>query len=403
MRIIIENHSAYSGHKSMDDAVCIPETRIKCRKSFKEASSIVGPSVDSDFISTAIQDVSNDSPCVLETFDPWACDYCNIATFRTYEEACIHEQLCMMKKDCIKSASPRVPLLCRPKDKDCLSDRQCYVRSNFVELFSASESDVASRHSRGAQKLYVDQIGIRCIYCALLPQRDRAERAVCYPSSLSRIYQTVADMQRFHFDACQAIPESIKGKYRKFKTTRPRGVGSPQAYWIESAKEIGLYDTDKGIRYHPNIQDPKVTQHIGISHTNTNSLHKTRSSCPDIIGNISRDSTPSPLNHNDSYQNQGQSTRVLTPAKSSCPRSVSISQPSKSLDTDASRTTEGRPTASYSVRESDEAAMLLLLRTSHNIRQNCGGILHPEVGYNEAGRKRSYDEALENVVSHRAR
>lgn len=139
-------------------------------------------------------------------------------------------------------------LLTTQNDKDSLSDRQCFVRSHFVEVFVADKSDMAARHSRGAQKLNENQIGLRCAYCVKLKHRDRAERAICYPSSISRIYQTVADMQRFHFEACVAIPPKVLAEYKSLKTTRPRGVGSPQGYWDKSAREIGLVDSTSGIK-----------------------------------------------------------------------------------------------------------------------------------------------------------
>lgn len=139
-------------------------------------------------------------------------------------------------------------VLSTPDDGSSLSDRQCYVRSHFVEVFVAGLSDVGARHSRGAQKLNLGQVGLRCAYCVTLKARDRAERAVCYPSSISRIYQTVADMQRFHFESCAAIPPRVLHAYKSLKTTRPRGQGSPQSYWDRSARDIGLVDTDDGIQ-----------------------------------------------------------------------------------------------------------------------------------------------------------
>ena len=208
---------------------------------------------------------------------PWACDHCQVATFATYEEAACHEATCPMNQNALSvqvqetpsspsqvfsthqfnrvsssgSTQPMTLSLCMPCDEDCLSDRQCYVRSKFVELFAATESDVAARHSKGAQRLRVNQIGIRCKHCKSVRSKDRAERAMCYPSSISRIYQTVADMQRFHFGSCSAIPSEMKETYKDLKTTRPRGVGSPQTYWISSARELGLVDTENGIRYEP--------------------------------------------------------------------------------------------------------------------------------------------------------
>lgn len=146
-------------------------------------------------------------------------------------------------------SNQRRMLLAMPSDTESLSDRQCYVRSEFVEVFAATDKDVAARHSKGAQKLAIGQVGIRCIHCSHLRPKDRAERAVCYPSSISRIYQTVADMQRFHFEQCREIPDEIRRIYKSLKTTRPRGVGSPQTYWIQSAKLLNLVDSEQGIRF----------------------------------------------------------------------------------------------------------------------------------------------------------
>jgi hypothetical protein len=56
-------------------------------------------------------------------------------------------------------------------------------------------------------------------------------------------------MQRFHFEQCRQIPEETRVAYKSLKTTRPRGVGSPQTYWVQSAKLLGLVDSEEGIRF----------------------------------------------------------------------------------------------------------------------------------------------------------
>jgi len=277
----------------------------------------------------------------------WACDYCNVATFLSYDEACAHEEACARRhQDHYARFNPRPPvrsfgnngsglgalyhatqevgpmppgrwnnragppmpmlpseksyrmhhqgygdyrggyevddyqyqqhhqlpreperergmLLALSTDSDSLSDRQCYVRTTMVEIFAASEKDVAARHTKGAQKLAAGQVGIRCVYCSHLRPRDRAERAVCYPSSISRIYQTVADMQRFHFEQCTEIPNEVREIYKSLKTTRPRGVGSPQTYWVQSAKVLGLEDSKEGIRFEeesPNANEATTSE-----------------------------------------------------------------------------------------------------------------------------------------------
>jgi hypothetical protein len=126
----------------------------------------------------------------------------------------------------------------------------------MVEIFAATEKDVSARHSKGAQKLVAGQVGIRCVHCSHLRPRDRAERAVCYPSSISRIYQTVADMQRFHFEQCREIPNETRKIYKTLKTTRPRGVGSPQTYWVQSANLLDLVDTGAGIKFSDDDKQP---------------------------------------------------------------------------------------------------------------------------------------------------
>ncbi|KAL3913471.1 MAG: hypothetical protein SGARI_000643, partial [Bacillariaceae sp.] len=239
----------------------------------------------------------------------WACDYCHVATFVSYEEACAHEEACARqyherygrpphqsrgpvpqydrgqqqqnqggmgavypagypmydarmagaRRDMYQQGGKRM-LLAMPNDSESLSDRQCYVRSEMVEIFAATDKDVAARHSKGAQKLVEGQVGIRCVHCSHLRPRDRAERAVCYPSSISRIYQTVADMQRFHFEQCREIPMEIRKIYKTLKTTRPRGVGSPQTYWVQSAKTLDLIDSKQGIRFGADVAKEEAQQ-----------------------------------------------------------------------------------------------------------------------------------------------
>ena len=41
----------------------------------------------------------------------------------------------------------------------------------------------------------------------------------------------------------------IRKIYKSLKTTRPRGVGSPQTYWVQSAKLLDLVDTENGIQF----------------------------------------------------------------------------------------------------------------------------------------------------------
>ena len=53
-------------------------------------------------------------------------------------------------------------LLALPEDEFTLNELHCFIREN-VEAFTATEEDVASRHSKGVQKLYCDQVGVRYV------------------------------------------------------------------------------------------------------------------------------------------------------------------------------------------------------------------------------------------------
>jgi len=54
-------------------------------------------------------------------------------------------------------------------------------------------------------------------------------------------------MQRFHFNKCHTIPPEIMAIYNQKKTTRPRGQGSPQSYWVVAAAMLNLSDSNIGI------------------------------------------------------------------------------------------------------------------------------------------------------------
>ncbi len=300
----------------------------------------------------------------LEENESWACDHCRVATFKTYREACEHEQVCPFNQanqsKALHSLSntsrhfqvpqnisryfapPQTPrlLLSMPSDKQSLSDRQCYVRSHFVEVFEAGDAEVDARHSKGAQKLKKGQIGIRCLHCVHLFGKARAERATCYPSSVSRIYQTVADMQRFHFEACVGIPAEMKAIYKSLKTTRPRGQGSPQSYWISSAKAIGLVDTESGIR----LQRSVAT----VNHEKYPHLASPASSSSSVSGQTPIPSSPT--------------TRPYLPHLSPG------SNLTASMSSDCSMNSTGSMSdQAMSDRESDQqdASMLLALRGAH--------------------------------------
>mmetsp|Transcript_16184 Transcript_16184/g.32214 ORF Transcript_16184/g.32214 Transcript_16184/m.32214 type:complete len:315 (+) Transcript_16184:1375-2319(+) len=89
---------------------------------------------------------------------------------------------------------------------------------------------------------------MRCIHCARLPPRTRAEQAVSYPPSVSNIYQRVLIMGQVHFEACPAVPQDVAERFRVLKATTSR-VRFSRKYWIQAAERIGMVDSGDGIRF----------------------------------------------------------------------------------------------------------------------------------------------------------
>lgn len=86
-----------------------------------------------------------------------------------------------------------------PDDPTRLSTYLCFVRSDCVEVFEATDRDVTMRLN--SKLIYPRQVGIRCRFCSHIHHRDRAGRSTSFPSSLSRIYQSLTMMLREHFPA----------------------------------------------------------------------------------------------------------------------------------------------------------------------------------------------------------
>ena len=136
-----------------------------------------------------------------------------------------------------------------PEDKSSLSPLRCFLREN-VCAFSATEEDIAVR-TPTTFSVVQGQVGIGCIHCHKLPAKERSNRAVCFPFSIGRIYQSVADIQRFHINECKMIPQAVRDKFNELQSASSKGSKglATRQYWVSSAKKIGLVDTPNGIRF----------------------------------------------------------------------------------------------------------------------------------------------------------
>eukprot|EP00980_Cylindrotheca_fusiformis_P004767 scaffold1019_cov123-Cylindrotheca_fusiformis.AAC.7 len=149
-----------------------------------------------------------------------------------------------------------------PEDKTALSPLRCFLREQ-VCAFSASEEDIAVR-TPTTFSVSVGQVGIACVHCLNQPAKSRLNRAVCFPFSITRIYQSVADIQRFHLGECKMVPKEIKEKFIELQNASSKGSKglATRQYWVTSAKRLGLVDTTKGIRF---SRDPSIPEEKAVS------------------------------------------------------------------------------------------------------------------------------------------
>lgn len=229
----------------------------------------------------------------------WVCDYCNVATFPTYDLACAHEQVCRAyyarsqfqrppfsqgavlvepRGSTIPPMGPRSHLrpqgdflvcapvheepvlasenrewfegsisLANPKsDPEWLSEINCYVREACVEAFSATEEDVMRNTKRG--RISQKQVGIRCCFCKHRQLDERTMGSVSFPASVAGIYESVKRWQRVHLQLCTDVPEDAKSKLDKLNKVNV-WIPTTRQYWADSARTLGMVDTDQGIRF----------------------------------------------------------------------------------------------------------------------------------------------------------
>jgi hypothetical protein len=139
--------------------------------------------------------------------------------------------------------------LSMPPDKDWLTPLHCFVRRHCVEVFTATEDDVATPSKGKRKPINVGQIGIRCPHCHSQDlARSRERGSVYYPTSIASIYNATMNLLQRHLHHCHAVPKEIMARYETLKADDARS-GTSKKYWVESAHSLGLVDTPNGIRF----------------------------------------------------------------------------------------------------------------------------------------------------------
>jgi hypothetical protein len=177
-----------------------------------------------------------------------------------------------------KEARPIAPapspmiLLARDRDESCLNRLHIFVR-NQIEVFTATPTELAQPAPGRKQPIRLHQVGLRCIHCRHLPSRKRVKRAVCYPSSVGRVYHSVSDMKFDHFSNCQELPPDVRATFETLKVKGKKGhdkkssggkgyTSSTAQYYHDAAVRMGMVEGLGGIfmSTSPNPADAQFAQ-----------------------------------------------------------------------------------------------------------------------------------------------
>lgn len=151
------------------------------------------------------------------------------------------------------SPVPPFRLLAMPEDSSVLNPVHVFVRQQ-IEVFAATQVDIAQPSPGRKNPIRLGQVGLRCIHCRHMHVRDRVKRAICYPSSVGRIYNSVSDMKFDHFSVCRGFSPELRAKFNALKakgnvrSDRRSGPASSTAqYYHDSALRFGMMDQNGGI------------------------------------------------------------------------------------------------------------------------------------------------------------
>jgi hypothetical protein len=118
----------------------------------------------------------------------------------------------------------------------------------LFEVFCATAQDVEAAVEDRKYPIKEEQVGIRCIHCALNQNGTGARgQAVAFPFSISGIYESAREFQRIHLEACENLPLSAKAKLESLKGSSSLS-SVLRKYFVLAAKALGLRDTVHGIR-----------------------------------------------------------------------------------------------------------------------------------------------------------
>ena len=139
---------------------------------------------------------------------------------------------------------PSSIILATPQDADNLNSIHCFVRKH-IEVFAATKEETSAPCPGRKTPLVLGQVGLRCIHCKAVHPRLRTKRAVCYPRSISRVYNCVSDMKFDHFSNCNYLPLNVKKEFEALNQIngakgRVKGSNNTAKFYFDSAVKLGM-------------------------------------------------------------------------------------------------------------------------------------------------------------------
>ena len=171
------------------------------------------------------------------------------------------------------------------RDMDWLTPLHCFVRRHCVQVFTATQKDVATPSKGKRKAIQVGQVGIRCPHCHHNESvRARERGSVYYPTTISSIYNATMNLLQRHLHNCSSVPSDIMRRYETLKADDARS-GTSKKYWVESALSLGLVDTPNGIRFSARTPPPlpglsrqqDATGNFSVARRNSNDFFSTNS------------------------------------------------------------------------------------------------------------------------------
>jgi hypothetical protein len=206
----------------------------------QDASLLLGLSSDAS---------NNSSPATVPTLNDEAESVNVVAKTKPQED---------LPKTCFPVPVPKnyPKRLSLPNDPIKLNALHCFVRADLLEIFVVEPSPDAMKYKH-APSSSVGRVGLRCVHCFMARHNtmnasrdDEAPMSVFYPKTVSEIYRLVTSWLRCHVRKCKNLPKDVRDMWLNLReTNKSRGK---TAYWVESAKKIGLVDCTSrmgGIRF----------------------------------------------------------------------------------------------------------------------------------------------------------